>query len=548
MREPIRLNLVDKMLRYFDPKSAVERIRYRAMFGNMEEQGFITSGSSKRSMRGWNPSENNADVDLIPKLSNLRATSRDLYMNTPIATGALRRIRTNAIGFGLRLQCRLDREVLGLTDVVADAWERKTEREFFSWANNVECDSARTLAFPQLTTLAFFSTLLSGDCFVLTPRVKRQGQVYDLRIQIIESDNCSNPQLQFDTNRIAGGVEVDDFGAPVAYHFRRPIMDMSMIGSLSGLDQWVRIPAYGEIAGRRQVFHLFEKERPGQRRGFPILAPVIEELKQITRLSKAEIQASIINSYFTVFIKSQAPIGNVLSEGYIPSSGSGLVPGAPGVSTLDQADERDAKVYEMGSGNVVEMGEGEDITLADPRRPNQNFEPFFYSIVKQIGASLQIPAEQLMLHFQGSYSAARGALQEAWKFYRERRLWAGDYFCSPIYREFLTEAVIKGRINAPGFFSDPVIQDAWCSCAWTGPGQGQLDPLKETKAAIEKINARLSTHEDEFVAINGGDWEGAMHRLSREEKFLKETELYREPKDTVPAQRIAEEVVEGVTD
>lgn len=537
-RLPIKLNLLDRLITSIAPKTGLNRIRYKMAYDRLEDQGLIVAGSNKRSMRGWNPTPNTADTDIIPKLDALRSSSRDLFYNTPLATGALRRELTNAIGFGLRLQCRVDRELLGMSDEAADKWERRTEREFFSWANSPECDAARTLCFNQLTSLSFFSKSLSGDCFVLTPRIKRPGQIYDLRIQIIEADFVSNPNLQFDTVRIAGGVEVDDMGAPVAYHFRRPAMDTMVGTNIAALDRWTRIPAYGEFTERKQVHHLFEKERPGQRRGIPMLAPVVDELKSITRLSKAEIQAAIVNSYFTVFVKSVTREGNVLSEGYIPQTG-GL--GINGDSVLNKGtDARDEKLYEMGSANVIEMDDDQEIQIADPKRPNQNFEPFFLAIVKQIGSALGIPFEELMLHFTSSYSASRAALQEAWKHYRSRRIWAATYFCQPIYKEWLIEAIIKGRINAPGFFNDPVIQDAWLGTAWSGPGQGQLDPLKETKAAVMKIQNNLSNHEDEYVAINGGDWEGAMTRRAREKSVLErlglQEEIVAESGENVPDQ------------
>jgi lambda family phage portal protein len=547
MNKSLKLNLIDRMLRYVNPKSTVDRIRARLALDRLEESGYITSGSSRRSMRAWNPGVSTADQEILPKAETMRADSRDLYMNTPLATGALRRLKTNAIGFGLRLQCRIDRELLGMSDDAADTWEKQTEREFLTWSNSYECDASRTLAFPQLTGLAFFNTLLSGDTFTLLPKVKRSGQVYDTKIQVVEADYVCNPYLRMNTNRISSGIEIDGLGAPIAYHFRKPYLDgLLSTASYDGLDRWVRIPAYGLRTGRRQVFHLFDKERPGQRRGIPLLAPVVEELKQITRLSKAEVQAAIINSYFTVFVKSQSPVGNVLQNGFMPGEGV-FPPGSPGVSTLDSNDGRDDPIYEMGSGNVIEMAEGEDISLADPRRPNANFEPFFLAIVKQIGSSLQIPFEQLMLHFSASYSASRAVLQEAWKFYLERRIWASTYFCQPIYKEWLVEAITKGRIVAPGFFTDPVIQEAWCGTTWTGPGQGQLDPLKETKASILRVKNRLSTYEDEFVAIKGEDWTGAMSRLSREEQLLDDLDLKTDLDETareVSEDDVVEETVE----
>lgn len=545
---PIHLNLLDRVIMQVSPKFGLERVKYRAFANSLQDQGLITAGSSKPSMRGWNPSANTPDTDIIPKLDSLRATSRDLFMNTPIATGALRRDRTNVIGFGLRLQSQIDREYLGLNDEEATQWERNTEREFFSWANNIECDAARTLTFNQLTSLAYFSASLSGDVFVLLPRIPRRGQVYDMRVKLIEADYCSNPMMQFDTVRIAGGVEVDDDSAPIAYHFRKLSMN-SMLGfPVSAADKWERIPAYGPNSGRRQVLHLFEKERPGQRRGVPMLAPVVEELKSLTRLSKAELQAAIINAFFTVFIKTTTPAVSPMEGGFIPAA-PGYPSGAPGVSMLNPSDDRDSRTYEMGAGNVIEMEDDQSVDVADPKRPNQLFEPFFIAIVKQIGSALNLPFELLMLHFSASYSASRAALQEAWKHFRERRLWAATYFCQPVYVEFLTEAILKGRISAPGFFSDPVIRDAWTGSSWAGPGQGQLDPLKETKASVLKVQNKLSTHEDEFVAMNGGDWEGAMTRLSREKTFLEELGLETEMDEQEPGTDepdVSEQVEEAV--
>jgi capsid protein len=62
----------------------------------------------------------------------------------------------------------------------------------------------------------------------------------------------------------------------------------------------------------------------------------------------------------------------------------------------------------------------------------------------------------------------------------------------------------------------------WCKTQWGGSGQGQIDPLKETDAAIKKINYNLSNYEDEHTAIYGGDWESAFNRKVREASLIKE--------------------------
>src|SRR5699024_8997637 len=118
-----------------------------------------------------------------------------------------------------------------------------------------------------------------------------------------------------------------------------------------------------------------------------------------------------------------------------------------------------------------------------------------------------LPFELLVQHFTSSYSASRAALLEAWKMFRMRRKWLTQQFCQPIYEEWLAEAVAKGRINAPGFFSDPAIRAAWSGAEWYGPSQGQLNPLMEANAAKVRIQEELSTREREAAEITGESWE-----------------------------------------
>jgi len=521
-RTPVQLNLLDRFFMAVAPSVGARRVQRKMAVSFLSDQGYIVAGSSRRTMRGWNPSANTADVDTIPKLNAMRAGSRDMYMNAPIGRAPLNRVKTNAIGSGLRLQSRLDREVLGLTPEEASSWERLTEKEFELWASSIECDASRTQNFYDLTSTAFLSVLLSGDVFVAFPFIKRTGMPYDLRIKLIEADICSNPLTKPDNMSIAGGVEVDLNGAPTTYHFRKPTSPWSLDYGGAGLDTWASVKAYN-TSGMRQILHLFLKERPGQRRGIPFIAPIVETLKQLTRYSKAEIDAAIINSYFTVFVKHLTQNGS-MTDGYIPPSAA-FPTGTPGVKVTPEADPTDDVVYEMGSGNVIDMLQDEEIQIADPKHPVAGFEKFLDASLKQIGSALEIPFELLTLHFSASYSAARAAMNEAWKFFMTQRTFMVRYFCKPTYEWWMTEAILNGRIAAPGFFEDPLIRRAWLGSEWVGPGRGMIEPSREIKASKTAIDARLSTHEDEFGKLYGENWTSAMDRLEREESILKEKGL-----------------------
>lgn len=67
-------------------------------------------------MIGWRSHGGNADEDIHANLSTLRERSRDLYMGVPLATGALKNMRTNVVGAGLALKSQVDYEYLNLTE------------------------------------------------------------------------------------------------------------------------------------------------------------------------------------------------------------------------------------------------------------------------------------------------------------------------------------------------------------------------------------------------------------------------------------------------
>ncbi|WP_199925749.1 phage portal protein [Paenibacillus bouchesdurhonensis] len=479
--------------------------------------GYEQGGASqqKKSMRGWITSAKNPRDDIDPNLDTLRSRSRDLYMNGPLGAAALKTTKTNVIGPGLRLKARINAELLGLTTEEADAWCGHVEEEFNLWAESKHSDAVRMNDFYDQQGIAFLGMLMNGDSFTVFKQAERKPYMpYGLRIHLIEGDRVCTPQgngvlgtsveaTASNGNRIYSGVEIDDDGALVAYHIANTYATDYTSGKMR---KWVRIEAYGQRTGRPNVIHLMDAERAEQRRGVPLLAPVIETLKQITRYTEAELMAAVISAMFTIFIKTtgtttENPMGS-------------MIPLDQQVAAEDQNN------YEMGPGAINILGQDEEIQIADPKRPNANFDPFVRSLCLYVGAALEIPYELLLKNFQSSYSASRAALLEAWKMFRMRRQWTAKEFCQPIYEEWLAEAVALGRVRAPGFFGDPRIRKAWCKAEWNGPAPGQLDPVKEAQASILKIKMGLSTHEREAIENNGSDFWTNVQQLQIENEAL----------------------------
>lgn len=500
------MNIIDKAIGLFSPTRAVKRQVARKQL-KLLNTGYSNHGASKtkKSLIGWISRGGSTKEDIDDNLDTLRQRSRDLYMGTPIATGALKTTRTNVVGSGLRLKSQVDYEFLGLSDEEADKLEAQIEREFGLWADSVHCDAQRMNNFYELQQLAFLSWLMSGDCFALLPTIERPQMPYDLRIYLIESDRvCSPNKRESSGNKIINGVEIGKYGEPVAYW----IAQRHPLSFEVKKQEWVRIKAFGDKTGRPNILHLMESERPEQRRGVPILAPVIESLKQLGRYTEAELMAAVVSGMYTVFIESKDPAGEIpLGE---------VIPGEL------QVDYEDDNSYELGNGAIIALGEGESIKEANPGRPNTAFDGFVTSICRQIGAALEIPYELLVKQFTASYSASRASLLEAWKMFRMRRSWLAQDFCQPIYEEWLAEAVAKGRINAPGFFSDPMVRKAYSGAEWNGPSQGQIDPLKEVKAAAQRVNEGFSTRAKETAELTGGDFNKNHRQRVKEEKMRRE--------------------------
>lgn len=512
------MNIFDKVVEAVSPQAALRRETARWKLENIRtfrNSGYDESGASRRknSMRGWLASSKSPQEDIDKNIPVLRQRSRSLYMSAPLAVSAIKTNRTNIVGEGLRLKSTIDADFLRMKPEQAAEWQRSAEREFELWAQSKFCDSTRVNNFYEIQQVACMSWLMNGDACVLLEHDKPTWKLpYGLRIHLIESDRVSTPfstgnnvflyATERDTgNRIFNGVEVDGNNQVVAYH----ICSAYPNSSLYTRKEWKRIRAFGEKTGVPNVLMIYETERAEQYRGVPYLAPVIESLKQLTRYAEAEMTAALINGFFTVFVKSE--------RGTSETGFTGVV------ADEDRITDDDVN-YEMGPGAVNVLRPGEEIDIADAKRPSSNFDAFVTSLAKYVGAALEMPVEILTKQFSSNYSASRAALLEAWKAFRMKRAWLVADFCQPVYEIFLSESVAGGRLKAPGFFLDPLVRKAYCGAQWNGPSQGQIDPVKEVNAAEKRISIGISTRQREAIEMMGGDFDSNVAQLAREHQMM----------------------------
>ena len=559
----VKLNVIDKIVCAVNPVKGGQRLAAR--YALQAHKQFVNSGydlggasGTKSWARDFVAESNSPQEDIDQHLKTLRERSRVMEMTAPLAAAAVNTTATKTVGSGLYLKPCLDYEFLGMTKEEAEEWERNTEREFALWAESKHCDATGVHTFYEMQELIFRGMLSNGDGIGLIKyRPPTPFMPYELRLHIVESDRLSTPlyssknteqSLNFtlveginykNNNRIINGIEIDDDGKLIAYWICNRYPDE--FRRLHQEDKkWVRIEAYGKHTGNPNVLHLFTATRASAYRGVPLLAPVIESLKQLTRYSDAEIMAAVVSGMFTVFVKSNgASSQNPFGAGMLnPFAVNGMATGGD-EETAPTHKRSTADELAVGNGAIVTLEDGEDVSIANPTRPNPNYDGFIVSVYKQIGAALEIPYEVLLKSFNSSYSASRAALLEAAEMFKKRRTYLQDDFCQPVYEMFLAEAVAKGRIKAKGFFGDPLIHKAWCSAKWNSTATiPVLDPTKEVQAAKMRVEEGFSTREQETVALNGGDYKSNVEQLVRENQKLTEARnaLVALATDKAPAQ------------
>lgn len=510
--------------------NAVELVPQHSIPGSRQSasaprMSYGSHGASQtlNSMVGWIIDAGNAEDNIDLYSSTLRKRARDLYAGGGLARSGPETLTTSVVGWGILPKPKIDGDFLGMTDEAREEAEKTIAREFRLWAGNTMCDATRRQNFYGIQQLAFLSMLMSGDVFALFGMKENKRTPYQTTIRLLEADRICNPDSSGDSEgtatdsggRIVDGVETDQEGTVIRYHVasRSPIAENDSSELI-----WTAIDAFGADTGYPNILHVMTYERPEQCRGIPFVAAEIEQLKQFTRYMNAELAANVVSAMLTCFITSDQDDGSFGMQ--------------DAVNKEDKVIDDDISL-ELAPGAVYSLPPGKKIETVNPLRSNSQFETFVNTCITVIASSMGIPKEVLTKKYESNYTAARAALLDFWRTVKVYRTRFNDDFNQPIYEQWLSEAVATGRIDAPGFFDDPAVRQAWCGCVWMGASMGHVDPKKEVAAAESRIANNITTQEQEAAEYNGNDWAANIRQRKKEVAAAQElTSLLEQPDDT----------------
>jgi lambda family phage portal protein len=470
MAKKIRINPLDRLVGWLSPRKGLERVRYRMAFDSMRHWD---AGGVEFPNDNWAPLNKTPEETDASYRSRIRARARDLERNNEIAQAAIKTIVRNVVGTGIKPQAQV-KKANGELD---EDLNNRLEELWNQWRKPGVCDLEGHSSFYDLQSMVLRRRIVDGEILVMLP-LQRGPTGNPLRVQLWEPDYLTNLAYSAGKeNAIQGGVEVDKYGRPVAYHFQ-----------IDATGRTQRVPAW-------QVMHLYNKFRPRQTRGISEFAHTMMAIKDLGEYMEAELVAARVAACFAGFVKTDYAAGRIGR-----------------MSTNDDGK----RIEEIHPGAIEYLGPNEEISFAQPGRPNTDAAQFSTAQTRRIAAGLGLSFETLSRDYsQGSYSSARQGHLEDRKEYRALQQYLVEHFCQPIWEEFVRLSIYKGLVQVPDFDMN---RDRYTAAAWIAPGWEWIDPKKEVDAVqveLENGMTSLST----VCAQRGKDWQEVLKQRKREQDY-----------------------------
>lgn len=472
----------------------------------------------------WRVPLKSHDAAWLPDRDDTVAKARDLGRNEGIGASATQRTINSAVGFRWDFTSKPNWKALKITYEAARELGSQIDALWEQYAYGIHflADARRTLTFGQLLRLSAAHIFNDGEMVGLIEWAEDEETRFRTRLRIVNPDRLSNPSGRADGSRlpngntITAGVEKNAAEVPVRYWIREGHPnDLGGAGARMNWNSWER---YSTNLGRPQVLHAFDKLSADQTRGVTRFASCLKLFRSFSKFSQSALDAAAANALNLGFIKSNA--------------GPSAVSDAFSADELAQFAEEREGYYE---DNPVEvdgvqwsvLGPDDEVQMPGPARDVASFDGFTRAILRLIAAALGVTYEELSMDFSTTnYSSARAALLIAWKETLALRGLIEQQIAWPFFAAWLEEAFDVGALQIPAGapdFYDAI--DAYVEGRWRGPGRGHIDPTKEIVAAAARMEAGITTLEDECADYDGSDWQEKLEQKAREVAARRDLEL-----------------------
>lgn len=513
-----------------DNPPVVHGVRVPATTGSeLAIAGDAYEGATRLSeaLASYQPKTRSADMDIAPAKRLADARSRDLSRNDAYVRSGVTLRKDNIVGSYFMLNAQPNSfQLFGKEDPKwEEEFQEEVEEKFAAFTesprNWIDASGHNTLT--QLVRLAIEQHTIHGEVLASVEWLRGSRRPFHTAIQMIDVDRLSTPPEQSANPNIVMGVELGSiWHEPVAYHFRKAHpSDWSTPNSY----QWRRVPK--ELSwGRLQMIHIFEQHRPAQTRGIGTMISAIPEMKMSRQFREIVLQNAILNATFAATIESDALDAQSIfqalgGENFGPEEiQNTLMNHAHAYYGMINNTVGDSRNLHMGGVKIPFLPPGTKLNLQGAGQGGPLGSEFESSLHRAMATAFGLSYEQWSKDYsKTNYSSYKGAMTETYKAMASIKKGVADTFATWVYRLWLEEALNQGQItsirrNMPSWYEGQN-EDWYADCDWVGASRGQVDEVKETEAAVLRIDNGLSDLKTENARL-GRDWRKGLRQMKRE--------------------------------
>lgn len=403
-----------------------------------------------------------------------------LYHTSPLARAAVEKPLSYAIGSMLMFRSHIPERILGIEKARAREWSR---------------------TFTELLHLE----KQAGGYYVAQQELSREARITgDALLFILYRENGDVDFIaagghSIDWRRENLGVHLNAQNQPDALYLQdepEPVQMVSQTGDL-------------------QLLHYKNAVRPGQHRGFSCYYGEIARAKNLDRWWDATLERAVLESVQMGFF-----------------SGAGRQPElqARELAMRAKGKKSNSETKELRQnlkpGTMYQLDAGADFQFTKPETPANSFGLANEWTWNSFGAAVGYPPEFLLGKYSTSFTAHKGALNDAWNRILQER----SHFAYQVERKvnavLLKKLVREGKLESFGDLGDRLVLEAHLQGAYLGPVPGHINPSVEVKALQTAVEQGFMLRSDAAAKYGNNFWDVVDEWEAEEERHSRQSREY----------------------
>jgi lambda family phage portal protein len=462
------------------------------------------AAEKSRTTTDWDAKLESADARILADYATIAARARAAVQNDWSASSLVDGHVRHVVGTGITAKCNVRH--IDTAQPLQDFNER-ADWLWEQWGRTPAwCDQERRKTLLDMEALAVRELVTVGESFTILNYAPRQGMV-GLTLQMFEPEQLDVSKYTAPNgNEIKRGIEIDDFGAAVAYwvYLKKHPLEGGYVPGGRAVTQSERVP-------QERVLHLMRQERVRQTHGVTRMISVLREMWHTKMFEEYTLLRARFEACGGATIETELGSGNADLYGLLA---------APGTLNQD-TDTSGNKKMRFEPNMVWELPPGKKANFHAPQTPGGQHVPYTQQQVKKIAAGGGLDYPTVSRDFSGNtFAGQRQGMIESWMETDPEQLRLINCWLRPIHDAFITWAIKEGRLSAPGFNSGDDWHAMYLEAEYQPPEKPWIDPANQAAAAKLMLEQRLQTRK-QIMGSLGIDLRDVFRELHDEQELAK---------------------------